>query len=210
MILYFRILPQVRDNGLLFCSSGVLLLVKFKYQTTHTHKHTHTHTQLRVSQVIHKSLYIKSSTQTPMLDAIQGNKSTGRGKMFPMLMVLSSLPFLEFDSIPHRKLLLKIPNYNISDATIKWFHSYLSDRHQTVIDDKGTECIWYRVLAGVSQGSVLVPLLFAIFINDLPSKLVFSNHMTYADDSQIYHHCLPYKILHDIELIQRDAQAVAD
>ena len=40
------------------------------------------------------------------------------------------------------------------------------------------------------------PLLFAIFIIDLPSNLVFSNHMVYADDSQIYHHCLTSEILH--------------
>ena len=45
-----------------------------------------------------------------------------------------------FDCIPHKKLLLKMRNYNLSDAPIKWFYSYLSDRHQTVIDDEGTEC----------------------------------------------------------------------
>ena len=98
----------------------------------------------------------------------------------------------------------------MSDAAMKWFYSYLSDGHQAVIDDKGTECNWYRVSAGVSQEGVLGPLLFAIFINDLPSTLLYSNHMIYADNSQIYHHCFPSIILNGLRLMQQDAQAVAD
>ena len=79
------------------------------------------------------------------------------------------------DCIPHKKLLMKMRKYNIYNAAIKWFYSYLVDRHQTVT-----------------------------------STLLTSNHMIYADDSQIYLHCLPSEILNGIQLIQRDAQAVAD
>ena len=87
---------------------------------------------------------------------------------------------------------------------------YFSGRQQTVINENGTESNWYRVSAGVTQGSVLGPLLFALFINDLSSTLLFSNHMIYADDSQIYHHCLPSYVMRGISLIQRNSQAVAD
>ena len=83
----------------------------------------------------------------------------------------------------------------MSDATIKWFYSYISDRHQTVIDDKGTECNWYKVSAEVPQGGALGPLLFAIFINDLLSTLLYSNHMIYANDSHVYDHSFPSNIL---------------
>ena len=84
------------------------------------------------------------------------------------------------------------------------------DRHRILIDENGNVCNWYRVSGGVSQGSVLGPLLFAICIIKLFSKLLISNHMIYADYSQIYHICLPSKILNGIELIHRVTQAVTD
>ena len=89
-----------------------------------------------------------------------------------------------FDCIPHKKLLLKLRRYNLTDAAIGWLHSYLIDRYQTVFDDNGNTCSWYRVSSGVPQGSMLGPLLFALFMNDLPDVLISSNHIIYTDDTQ--------------------------
>ena len=91
-----------------------------------------------------------------------------------------------FDFISHKKLLLKLRSYNLSDAAIKWLHSYLIDHYQTVIDDDANMCSWYRVSAGMPRGSVLGPLLFALFMNNLSDVLSLSNHMVYADNTQIY------------------------
>ena len=148
------------------------------------------------------------STQTALLAVLDDIRNAVDKRKVTLLTLFGFSKV--FECIPHKKLLMKMRNYNISDAAIKWFYNYLSDRYQTVIDDENTESNWYRVSAGVSQARVLGPLLFAIFINDPTSTLLFSNHMIYADDSQIYYHCLLSDILQGIRLIQRDARAVAD
>ena len=105
--------------------------------------------------------------------------------------LLTLLDFLKaFDCIPHKKLLLKLRRYNLSDAAIGCLHSYLINHYQTVIDDNGNTCSSYRVSSGDPQSSALGPLLSALFINDLPEVLISSNHLIYTDDTQIYYHFL--------------------
>ena len=81
------------------------------------------------------------STQTALLAVLDDirNAVDKRKVTLPTLFDFSKA----FDCIPHKKLLIKMRAYNISDAAIKWFYIYLSNRHQTVIDDEGTECNWY-------------------------------------------------------------------
>ena len=90
-----------------------------------------------------------------------------------------------FDLVDHNLLIDKLKRYRLSDMTIKWFSSYLIDRKQKVsISNKlSTE---ERVLTGVPQGSILAPLMFLLFINDLP--LYTDNVKTdlYADDTTLH------------------------
>lgn len=89
-----------------------------------------------------------------------------------------------FDTVPHRRLLNKIKSYGISDLFSNWINCFLSDRHQTVIVN-GTASRSQQVTSGIPQGSVLGPLLFVIYINDLPDS-VKSPVFMFADDTKLY------------------------
>ena len=72
-----------------------------------------------------------------------------------------------FDKVPHRRLLHTMHRYKISQKVIKWVECFLSNRIQKVIVN-GTESKCHHVTSGIPQGSVLGPMLFVIYINDMP------------------------------------------
>lgn len=101
------------------------------------------------------------------------------------LTVLSLLDFSSaFNNVDFEVLLGLLCSLNISPTVIAWFRSYLYGRRQRIrVDD--TFSSWCSISAGVPQGGVLSPLLFAIFINSISRQLSSSYHL-YADDLQIY------------------------
>ena len=89
-----------------------------------------------------------------------------------------------FDRVWHRGLLFKLKSIGISGNLLNWFTNYLSDRYQRVCMNNATSS-WKKINAGVPQGSILGPLLFIIFINDIVNDINSSIRL-FADDTCIF------------------------
>ena len=111
-----------------------------------------------------------------------------------------------FNSVPHRSLIAKLSQLNISDFLLKWIVDYLTDRSQ---------CVWVEgatspplpVLSGVLQGSVLGPLLFIIYIDGLTDVLSNCSMHLYADNLLLYR---PIHSPTDYQALQADIDALSD
>ena len=138
-----------------------------------------------VNKLLHPNLHgyrSNRSTQTALLQmydhwvqaAAQGQVSGA------VLLDLSAA----FDLVPSDILVKKLKIYGLQDDFLSWIDSYLSDRYQGVwIDHVLSEFLLCEV--GVPQGSILGPLLFMLYVNDLPF-LLSCNMDQYADDSTLY------------------------
>ena len=105
--------------------------------------------------------------------------------------------------MPHKPLLGKLRHYGIRGSVHKWIESFLSQRLQSVVVD-GEHSESVPVESGVPQGTVMGPLLFLLYINDLPD-CVTSHVRLFADD------CLVYRPIHSFEdqvALQRDLEAL--
>ena len=90
-----------------------------------------------------------------------------------------------FDTIKHSLLLDKLKAYGIRGTEFKLFSDYLSRRRQRVVVN-GAASDWKIVTQGVPQGSILGPLLFTLFVNDMPDVVKHCTINQYADDTTIY------------------------
>ena len=86
-----------------------------------------------------------------------------------------------FDTVDHDILLKKMDHYGIRGISNKWFENYLKDREQFV-SVHGIDSDTQKIVCGVPQGSILGPLLFLLFINDLPNATEFFT-LLFADDT---------------------------
>ena len=89
-----------------------------------------------------------------------------------------------FDTVPHLRFIEKLKGYGISGSLLMWLMNFLQGRSQRVVLN-GIHSQWLEVTSGVPQGSVLEPLLFVLYINDI-SENIQCKLGVFADDTKIY------------------------
>ena len=89
-----------------------------------------------------------------------------------------------FDTVPHKRPIYKLRMHGISTSILRWIEGFLTGRQQQVCVN-GSRSKWADVTSGIPQGSVLGPILFVIYINDLPNEIKSDIYM-FSDDTKVF------------------------
>lgn len=148
----------------------------------------------------------RHSTETALLFISDHIRKSFERKQLTILLLLDFSK--AFDTIQHSKLLEKLVHeFNFSSSAVSFIQDYLTDRMQCVtINDHTSQPIAVR--QGIPQGSVLGPIIFSLYINNLPSSLKYMLHHMFADDVQLYYSCAENEITDAIQKIHEDISAV--
>ena len=123
------------------------------------------------------------SCETQLIEALHDwteIMNQGQGQIDVILLDFSKA----FDTVPHQRLLHKLKSYGITHHTLNWINAFLTNRtHQVLVNGSHSET--QIVTSGVPQGTVLGPLLFLLYINDIENNLT-SKIRLFADDSALY------------------------
>ena len=110
-----------------------------------------------------------------------------------------------FDCVPHKRLLLQVRSFGIQGEALNWIEAFLSNRRQKVRVN-GSESSWAPVLSGIPQGSILGPILFSLFVNDIPGLLKSLVSM-FADDTKV---SIPLSSVDSMFQLQEDLWVLED
>lgn len=112
-----------------------------------------------------------------------------------------------FDTVDHDILISKLENYGVTGTNLSWFKHYLTDRKQCVTYDEFlTET--KRITCGVPQGSILGPLLFLIYINDLHKTSRLLDFILFADDTNLFYSHKDIKTL--FQIVNNELELISD
>ena len=126
----------------------------------------------------------KRSTCTQLLECIQDWQFEITNKITTDVLYIDFAR--AFDSVVHSKLLVKLKSYGIGYELLNWFQNFLTGRSQMVAIN-GHLSTAVNVISGVPQGSVIGPILFILFVNDIVDILPDSVHCKlFADDIKLY------------------------
>ena len=109
-----------------------------------------------------------------------------------------------FDKVPHQRLIRMLKSHGMGNSIINWVEQWLTDMRQRAVVD-GEVSSWKPVLNGVPQGSVLGPILFLVYINDLEEG-VTGKILKFADDTKLFR---KVKEIGDKQILQEDIDTLS-